>query len=101
MLLERRTVSRKTPGDGRLEITARAAARLRGLGQPLNVELAGERSAASVESLSCTCRGDAKPHAHYFLQSAPFTRLTPGTEVELELDERLGVVRLTSRGATR
>jgi hypothetical protein len=94
MLLERQTVSRKTPGDGRLEITSRAAARLRDLGHVLEVELSGQHSSATVESMSCTCRGKAKPHAHYFLQSSTFTQLTPGTEVDLELDEAVGVVRL-------
>jgi hypothetical protein len=98
MLLERRTVSRKTRGDGRLEITSRAAARLRDLGHALEVELDGRRSAAALESMTCTCRGEAKPHAHYFLQSSPFKRLTPGTEVDLELDETLGMVRLITRG---
>jgi hypothetical protein len=101
MLLERRSVSRKTPGDGRLEITARAASRLRDLGHALEVELDGERSTATVESMTCTCRGDAKPHAHYFLQSPRFTRLRPGSEVDLELEESLGLVRLIARGAAR
>ncbi len=101
MLLERRAVSRKTPGDGRLEITKRAAARLRGLGHALEVELGNERSAVAVESMTCTCRGDAKPHAHYFLQSSSFRRLTPGTDVDLELDESRGVVRLITRGLGR
>lgn len=99
MLLERQTVSRKTPRDGRLEITGRAAARLRDLGHALEVELDGHRSGSTVESMTCTCRGDATPHAHYFLQSARFTQLTPGTEVDLELDESRGVVRLIRRGA--
>jgi hypothetical protein len=94
MLLERRTVSRKTPGDGRLEITRRAAARLRDLGHVLEVELSGQHSPVTVESMTCTCRGAAKPHAHYFLQSSAFKRLTPGTEVDLELDDAIGVVRL-------
>jgi hypothetical protein len=94
MLLERRTVSRKTPGDGRLEITRRAATRLRDLGHVLEVEVSGQHSSATVESMTCTCRGDAKPHAHYFLQSSTFKRLTPGTEIDLELDEAVGVVRL-------
>lgn len=98
MLLERRVVSRKTPGDGRLEITRRAAGRLRDLGHVLEVEVSGQHSSATLESMTCTCRGAAKPHAHYFLQSSTFTRLTPGTEIDLELDEAVGVVRLISRG---
>jgi hypothetical protein len=99
MLLERRTVSRKTPGDGRLEITKRAAIRLRDLGHAFEVELGGERTPATLESMTCTCRDDATPHAHYFLQSSTFTQLSPGTEVDLELDEAQGVVRLVQRGS--
>ena len=98
MLLERRSVSRKTPGDGRLEITSRAAARLRDLRHALEVDVAGTRSAVCLESMTCTCRGSEKPHAHYFLQSSTFRQLTPGTEVDLELDESLGIVRLVARG---
>jgi hypothetical protein len=94
MLLDRRAVSRKTPRDGRLEITSRAAARLRDLGHALEVEVGGRRSTVAVQSMTCRCRGEAKPHAHYFLQAATFTQLTPGTEVDIELDEARGVVRL-------
>ncbi|HVE72124.1 MAG TPA: hypothetical protein VNI54_12210 [Thermoanaerobaculia bacterium] len=97
MLLERRVVSRKTPGDGRLEITKRAAGRLRDLGHVLEVELSGQHTSATLESMTCTCRGEGKPHAHYFLQSSTFKRLTPGVEVDLELDETVGVVRLVNR----
>ena len=99
MLLERRTVSRKTPRDGRLEITSRAAVRLRDLGHALEVEMDGQRTGSTVESMRCTCRGEDKPHAHYFLQSSTFTQLSPGTEVDLELDEAQGVVRLVRRGS--
>jgi hypothetical protein len=91
-------VSRKTASDGRLEITRRAADRLRDLGHVLEVDVSGQHSSATLESMRCTCRGDAKPHAHYFLQSSTFKALTPGVEVDLELDEAVGVVRLVSRG---
>ncbi|MFN2565119.1 MAG: hypothetical protein ABR499_08945 [Gemmatimonadaceae bacterium] len=94
MLLERRTVSRKTPGDGRLEITKRAAGRLRDLGLAFDVDLGGERTAASLATMTCTCRGEEKPHEHYFLESTAFKRLTPGAEVELELEASTGVVRV-------
>jgi hypothetical protein len=96
MLLERRTVSRKTPGDGRLEITKRAAARLGDLGRSLEVDIGGERKGATLETMTCTCRGEEKPHQHYFLESAALKRLTPGAEVGLELDSTAGVVRVTS-----
>jgi hypothetical protein len=101
MLLERRTVSRKTPGDGRLEITKRAAGRLRGLGLNFEVDVDGGRTAATLGTMSCTCRGIERPHEHYFLESAALKRLTPGTEVDLEMDATAGVIRvMAARPAT-
>ncbi len=96
MLLERRTVSRKTPGDGRLEITKPAAARLRDVAGDLEVEVASERAAATVGAMACTCRGTEKPHEHFFLESPALKGLTPGADVNLELDAALGVVRVTA-----
>jgi len=96
MLLERRTVSRKTPGDGRLEITKRAATRLREIARGLQLDVAGERTTATVGAMACTCRGAEKPHEHYFLESDALRRLTPGVEVDLEVDADAGLVRVTS-----
>jgi hypothetical protein len=93
-LLERRTVSRKTPGDGRLEITSRAAARLRELGPDLRLDVGGERTSVTLGTMTCTCRGAEKPHEHYFLESQTLKQLTPGTEVDLELDAADGIVRV-------
>lgn len=42
MFFERRTVSRKTPGDGRLEITKAAALRVEGLGNAFAIDPAAE-----------------------------------------------------------
>ena len=95
MLLERRKVSRKTPGDGRLEITKRAADRLRDVGDDLRLDVGGVRTAATLGTMSCTCRGAEKPHEHYFLESPALRRLTVGSEVELQL-EADGVVRVTA-----
>ncbi len=96
MLLERRTVSRKTPGDGRLEITKRAAAQLGSLGEALHLEVGGERAAATLGTMTCTCRGAEKPHEHYFLESPALKRLAPGSEVDLELEASAGLVRVTA-----
>jgi hypothetical protein len=97
VLLERRTVSRKTPGDGRLEITKPAATRLRGLGRGLEVDVGGDRTRATVGAMTCTCRGADKPHEHYFLESPGLKQLDPGSEVDLELDVADGVVRVAVR----
>jgi hypothetical protein len=88
MFLERRTVSRKTPGDGRLEITKSVAQRLEHLGPTFVVYVDGEPVRGALGTFACTCRGESSPHVHYFLESDRLKRLTPGDEVDVELDER-------------
>ena len=92
MHLERRTVSRKTPGDGRLEISQQAADRLRSVGADLQVSLDGLRALAVVETMSCTCHGKDTPHQHHFLQSATFSQLVPGATVDIELNAAIASV---------
>lgn len=86
--LENRTVGRKTPGDGRLEITKETAHRIEHLGERIPVELAGDFFEAALGTLPCSCRGDEKPHVHYFIQAERFRGLDPGTRIDLELDVR-------------
>jgi hypothetical protein len=88
--LERRTVSPKTPGDGKLEITKVAAGRLESLGADFDVVVDTREGDARVGSMPCTCRGGDKPHVHYFVQSELFRSLTAGSEVELLLDDDAG-----------
>jgi hypothetical protein len=98
MFLERRTVSRKTPGDGRLEITKAAARHLERLGTEFVIDVAGDRVSGALGTFTCTCRGPAEPHVHYFLESERLKRLAPGSVLDLELDEatRRVVVRPTA-----
>jgi hypothetical protein len=84
---ERRTVSRKTPGDGRLEITKQAAQRVERLGEAFVIDVGGESVAGTLGNFACTCRGEANPHVHYFLQAERLKRLEPGSDLDLELDE--------------
>jgi hypothetical protein len=86
MLLEVRQVSRKTPLDGKLEITPATAARLVALGPELVVRAAGREDRARLESMSCTCAKSAgEAHVHHFIESPAFTDLVAGTEVRVEL----------------
>jgi hypothetical protein len=87
-LLERVTVSRKTPGDGRLMISSASAARLGALGQ-VTLERDGERGLARLHEMTCTCAkgGEHGQHVHHFVESPLLTALTPGSSVGLELDE--------------
>lgn len=86
--LEDRTVSRKTPGDGKLEITKPVADRLAKVGSPLELETPDGVGSVELQSMPCTCRGGDKPHEHWFLASSLFTHLTPGTLVGLSLQGR-------------
>ena len=97
MLLERRTVSRKTPLDGRLEITKRAAQRFDDLAGTFVVELAGERARGSIGTMDCTCRGADNPHVHYFIESPAFKQLAAGDEVDLDLEPTTRTVRVEHR----
>jgi hypothetical protein len=97
MLLERRTVSRKTPLDGRLEITKRAAQRFDDLDGAFHVELGGDRTRATIGTMDSTCRGVDNPHVHYFIESPAFKQLAAGDEVDLDLDTATRTVRVDRR----
>ena len=96
MILEVRTVSRKTPRDGRLEVTEATARRLALVGAPVPVALDEAVADATLEAFACTCgaaKGDG--HVHHFVVSPLLTALREGETVVLEwLDEtRLEVAR--------
>ena len=100
MFLERQTVSRKTPGDGRLEITKAAASRVERLGDSFAIDLGGERVPGTLGTFACTCRGPDKPHVHYFLESEALRALEPGSVLDLQLDDasKRGIVRPAASG---
>ena len=95
--LENRTVSRKTPGDGMLEITRPVARRLAQDGMSFALETPAGTGTAELKAMPCTCRGADKPHEHWFLVSPLLRSLLPGTEVSLTLDDRKVGVRPTDR----
>ena len=83
-VLEVRTVSRKTARDGKHEISADTAARLRALRTPLTVVVDGVRDHASVAPMPCTCRPEA--HEHWFIESEALRSLEAGREATTSLD---------------
>ena len=85
-LIEQRTVSRKTPGDGKLEVTKVAAATLESLGPAFRVLVDDRPGDARLGTMPCTCRGDDMPHVHYFVESDLFRSLQAGSTVDLVLD---------------
>lgn len=89
MLIERRTVSHKTPMDGKLEISARAAEQLARLGATFPLRTAGGEGSARLHAMSCTCAKAASPgeHLHHFVESDILRTLEPGTDVRVELDD--------------
>jgi hypothetical protein len=82
-LLERRVVSRKTARDGKHEISADTAARLRELTSPLAVVVDGLADRATVASIACTCRPEA--HEHWFLEAKALRSLEAGREATTSL----------------
>ena len=90
MRIDRRTVSRKTPRDGKLEISASAAARLAPLAARMTVSWDGTTAPAELSELACTCARAGGAHHHHFLQSRILTTLPVGAEVDLFL--RAGTV---------
>ena len=102
MLLERRTVSRKTPRDGRLEITAESAAQLAALGGELTVASGGATGRGRLEAMPCGCaKGAGGGHVHHFVESPLLMALVPETTVLVELEEsgEAPVVRVEPAGA--
>ena len=85
--IEHRTISRKTPGDGKVEITKVAAGRLETLGDAFAVRVASADGRAKLGEMPCTCRGKDAPHVHYFVESELFRSLVPGSTVELLVDD--------------
>jgi hypothetical protein len=98
MLLERRTVSRKTPNDGKLEISRKTADAVGAVGPRLRVEWHGQEAPASVVMLACTCARGAGQHEHLFLESQLLRSLEAGSEVDLTLHR--GACRLSVTPAT-
>ncbi len=84
--IERRTVSRKTPADGKLEITKAAAGRLESLGTRFPLVVDDRNGNGALTTMPCTCRGHDKPHVHYFVESELLRSLAAGSEVDLFLD---------------
>ena len=95
MLLERRTVSRKTPNDGKLEISRVTADAVSPIGPRLTVAWQGTHAPAALVTLACTCAKGAGQHEHLFLESALFRTLEAGSEVDLKLEEGAGRVSVT------
>lgn len=88
MQLERRAVGRKTPRDGKLEVTAVTAGHLAHLGHEFTVFALDARAAGRLEELACTCgKGPVEGgHIHHFVVCHLFERLTEGALVDLALD---------------
>jgi hypothetical protein len=82
-VLEQRTVSRKTARDGKHEISAETAARLRTLSLPLHVSVDGVTDTATIVPMPCTCRPEA--HEHWFIEASALRSLEAGREVTTSL----------------
>ena len=96
MLIVRTVVSRKTPGDGRLEIPESLADRLLSLDMPLTIAVGDEAYDLAVEEMPCTCSKVAGvgQHSHHFLVSEVLKGLTPETNVSVAVDVDGGEIQI-------
>lgn len=93
MLLEKRVVSRKTPLDGKLEVSEATALRIADLGPTFSLSSPGGEATGSVEAFECTCgKRPGGRHIHHFVASPLLKGLAEGAEVRVELDEGGGQV---------
>jgi hypothetical protein len=88
MVIEQRTVSRKTPLDGRLEISEAAVSHLAPLGASFRVRTAQGEGEGRLHEMTCTCANSERTgqHVHHFVESDVLRALEPGASVRLELD---------------
>jgi hypothetical protein len=79
-------VGRKTPLDGKIEISAADASRLAAPGPTRQLRLRGvpgeHHGEVRISDMPCTCSRGAEggAHHHHFLESELFRALTPGQE---------------------
>ena len=96
MIQENRTVSRKTPRDGKLEISPSAASVVAGFGTEFDLEADGRPARARLVGMPCTCtKAPASgAHVHYFLESEPLKGLPPDSVVRVEIERSTKRVRV-------
>jgi hypothetical protein len=89
VFIEQCTVSRKTPLDGKLEISAAAAAKIETLGESFPLRTASGEGRARLHEMTCTCTkaSASGQHLHHFVESDALRALEPGTDVRVELDD--------------
>ncbi|MGQ0640433.1 MAG: hypothetical protein ACT4P6_06630 [Gemmatimonadaceae bacterium] len=85
---ERVVVGRKTPGDGKLEVSPGLAMSLGGHGSVLDVRLQGRALSGRVSAMECTCTkaSAAGKHEHQFVECDAFRDLAAGAELQLSAD---------------
>lgn len=87
MFLESLVVPRKTPSDGKLEISRATADAIRRVAPRVTVHANGADAEGTVMFVECTCEkgSESGAHEHCFLQSDLFKSLRAGSELSLEL----------------
>jgi hypothetical protein len=85
MILEIREVGRKTPGDGRLEVSETTFRRL-SMERELKARVGDAQASAMLERMTCSCdAGHGESHAHLFVRSDAFRQLVAGETCVLEI----------------
>jgi hypothetical protein len=85
IMVDKGVVGRKTPGDGKLEVSPAIAQALGGAGASIQVRLTSDQQSGTVEIMECTCAkaGASGKHEHHFVQCDAFRSLPVGAELVL------------------
>lgn len=85
-VVQRAVVGRKTPGDGKLEVSSELAIALGGNGAAVRVRDARGEQPGVVTAFECTCAKAAVTgkHQHHFVQCDAFRELPVGTQLRLK-----------------
>jgi hypothetical protein len=87
VLLDVRAASRKTPLDGKFEVSADAARRLQSLPSPFPVALSGAEGVGVLSEMPCSCaRAGGGGHLHHFVTSDLFRSLVPERRYAMALE---------------
>ncbi|MEW5915300.1 MAG: hypothetical protein AB1762_02790 [Gemmatimonadota bacterium] len=87
-MTEKGVVGRKTPGDGKLEVSPAIAQALGETGEPIEVRLNERTLPGLVTAMECTCAKASVTgkHVHHFVQCDAFRELPVGSELRLSAE---------------
>lgn len=87
-MIYKRKISAEEAMLGKILITKDMWKRVPAPGARVQVKFHGTNLRATIEAISCTCRGPLKPHEHYYFVLPEETQLFSGQTLSLEIEAK-------------